>query len=90
MTEEWFIDWLSPAAEQEFQMLIHLAADQELWFAKRCAENGLDRLLEAQMWHQQASRILTGDWEWVSDIEVSEDEDADVNWDDSMEGEEDD
>lgn len=74
-SDEWFVDWLSPAAEQEFQMLIQLAAEQELWFAKRCAENGLDRLLETQMWHKKASRILVGDDDgWALDDDFEEEE----------------
>lgn len=74
-SDEFFQDWLTPAVEQEFQMLIRMAAEQELWFAKRCAENGLDRLLEAQMWHQQASQMLTGEWvQIIEDDESEEDE----------------
>jgi len=71
---EFFQDWLTPAVEQEFQMLIRMAAEQELWFAKRCAENGFDRLLEAQMWHQQASQMLTGEWVQIIEDDESEDD----------------
>jgi hypothetical protein len=55
---EFFQDWLMPALEAEFRVLIHAAAESEQWFAKRCAENGLDRLLESQMWRDVAMGVL--------------------------------
>lgn len=70
---EFYYEYLMPALEEQFRRLVTVASEDENWFACRAAQNGLDRLLEAQFWYELAS---PGEWVEVEFVE-SEDEDGD-------------
>lgn len=67
---EFYYEYLMPALESQFRQVLAAANEKENWFASRAAQNGLDRLLEAQFWYE-----LAGPAEWLELLAEGDDDD---------------